>query len=504
VETFKSLHGEPETKGNIAQLCAIKYNPEKYMDMILCMNKDARAIPDNWESCANSNDLDVANIKTCYEGQEGIDLLKTNVPKAVEANARGSPTIFLNGNPYNSGRDTTAFLKAICAQLDGHPECINLPKCSADTDCIAEADKNGVCENPGEKDAKCTYTDPVAVAVKFLVDDNCVACQPEQVNDVTKNFFKGADFNEVKFESNEGQAMMEKYNIVYLPAYVFESEIENTLMWKTQPGLANSFIKNDDGSYRLNPEAVGSTWDPYQEVCDNEIDDNDDGKTDCEDEKCGGTMACMEKLEVPKVEMFVMSHCPFGTQFEKGAVPALKLLGDKIDYDMNFVYYAMHGKIELDEQLIQHCIQQEQKDIYLDYLECFLIDGNTDRCLSVVDIEKSDIQSCIDSTDEEFKITEQFNDKSTWLSGNYPLFDVSKDLNTKYNVGGSPSWVVNGVNIDSVGRDPASILKAICYGFDEKPAECDEVLPAVTYGSGFGPSDENVPAAPASTSGSCG
>ena len=33
---FKSLHGEPETKGNIVQLCAIKYNPTTYMDLVVC------------------------------------------------------------------------------------------------------------------------------------------------------------------------------------------------------------------------------------------------------------------------------------------------------------------------------------------------------------------------------------------------------------------------------------------------------------------------------------
>lgn len=36
-----------------------------------------------------------------------------------------------------------------------------------------------------------------------------------------------------------------------------------------------------------------------------------------------------EKSDKPKVELFVMSHCSYGTQIEKGIVPVAKLLRDK-------------------------------------------------------------------------------------------------------------------------------------------------------------------------------
>ena len=49
---FNSLHGENEVKGDIAQLCAAKYEPDKYLDMIVCQDENAGAIPGNWESCA--------------------------------------------------------------------------------------------------------------------------------------------------------------------------------------------------------------------------------------------------------------------------------------------------------------------------------------------------------------------------------------------------------------------------------------------------------------------
>ena len=36
-------------------------------------------------------------------------------------------------------------------------------------------------------------------------------------------------------------------------------------------------------------------------------------------------MECMGKLEKPIVEAFVMSHCPFGTQIEKGMLPVVSV-----------------------------------------------------------------------------------------------------------------------------------------------------------------------------------
>ncbi len=38
------------------------------------------------------------------------------------------------------------------------------------------------------------------------------------------------------------------------------------------------------------------------------------------------------KSDKPEVELFIMSHCPYGTQAEKGILSAVKTLGDEIDF----------------------------------------------------------------------------------------------------------------------------------------------------------------------------
>lgn len=191
------------------------------------------------------------------------------------------------------------------------------------------------------------------------------------------------------------------------------------------------------------------------------------------------------KQEKPEVELFVMTHCPFGTQIEKGFIPVVNLLGDKIDYEVKFVYYAMHGKKELDEQLLQYCIQKDQKEKFIPYLECFLDKGETETCLEKAAIDTDMSDNCIQEADEEFKVSEQFEDQSTWLSGRFPLFDVHKEENEEYGVRGSPNLVVNGASVSSA-RDAASLLNTICAGFENPPEECDEELSAAAPSPGFG------------------
>ncbi len=191
------------------------------------------------------------------------------------------------------------------------------------------------------------------------------------------------------------------------------------------------------------------------------------------------------KADKPEVELFVMSHCPYGTQVEKGILPVAELLGNKIDFSIKFVYYAMHGMTEIDEQLNQYCIQKEFKDKYIDYLNCFLGEGEGGKCLEETGIDTAALEACVEETDEELNITGKFEDKSTWLNGRFPLFDVDKELNNQYDVKGSPHLVINGDTVSS-SRDPASILAAVCASFNDAPEECDTQLSSASPSPGFG------------------
>ena len=188
----------------------------------------------------------------------------------------------------------------------------------------------------------------------------------------------------------------------------------------------------------------------------------------------------LEKRERPNVKLFVMSYCPFGLQMQKAILPVWKLLKDKVDFGVYFVDYIMHGKKEMEENLRQYCIQKQEPEKYFDYLECFIKDGNSENCLKEAKIDKNKLESCQNSTDKEFKISENFTETG------YPPFDVHKDLNKKYGVRGSPTLVINDKVVEITERSPEKIKEAICNAFLSPPKECEEKLPEEPFSPGFG------------------
>jgi len=207
------------------------------------------------------------------------------------------------------------------------------------------------------------------------------------------------------------------------------------------------------------------------------------------------------KSDKPRVDIFVMSYCPYGTQIEKGIIPVLRLLKDKIDAKIRFVNYAMHNKKEVDENIVQYCIQKDTPDKFYDYLECFLKEGKSKDCVQKTGIDADKLASCSDATDKEFKITESYNDKSTW-KGQFPSFAIDNADNEKYGVGGSPTLVVNGQTLSSA-RDSQSLLKAICSAFKTPPAECDKKLSSDSPSAGFGTAKTKSSTGSAPSGGGC-
>ena len=158
----------------------------------------------------------------------------------------------------------------------------------------------------------------------------------------------------------------------------------------------------------------------------------------------------------------------------------------------------MHGEKELKENTRQYCIQKEQNDKYLDYLKCFLDAGDYAGCLKKSSIDTNKLDKCMETTDSDFKITEGFNDKSTYIHGRYPRFKIYEDEVTKYGVQGSPTLVINGAKVNS-NRDSQSLAKLICSAFKNKPSECNNKFSSKKPSPGFG-----YKTSTSSTTASCG
>jgi len=158
------------------------------------------------------------------------------------------------------------------------------------------------------------------------------------------------------------------------------------------------------------------------------------------------------KADKPLVELFIMTHCPYGTQAEKGIIPAIEHFGDSIDAKIRFVHYFMHDPEETETPR-QVCIREEQPDKWIDYLTCFLEDGDAERCDAEVKINTAALETCISSG----KADQYYAEDSA--------------LSESYGVQGSPTLVVNG-NILSSSRSPAGFLDTICQTFNSIPELC--------------------------------
>jgi hypothetical protein len=195
------------------------------------------------------------------------------------------------------------------------------------------------------------------------------------------------------------------------------------------------------------------------------------------------------KSDKPEVELYVFTYCPYGTQAEKGIVPVLKLLGDKIDFKLRQVG-AMHDPrgcsgtacYESLEAKRQLCIEKEYPTKLLDYINEFALDAEIGNCrgddtcvtplidklYAELGISKAKVDACIE-TDSEL------------------LYSAELENSGAQGVSGSPTLIINGEKVQS-SRDSASYLETICSAFNTAPAECDEVLSSASPSPGFGAS----------------
>jgi len=194
----------------------------------------------------------------------------------------------------------------------------------------------------------------------------------------------------------------------------------------------------------------------------------------------------LPKADKPDVKLFVMSYCPYGLQMEKVYLPVYQLLKDKADFEIDFVDYIMHGKQEIDENLRQYCIQNQNKEEFAKYLDCFAKTGEVDSCLSQTSINQTELSECVASADDQFKITSQYDDKSTWVSGQYPKFDIHQDLNEKYSVQGSPTVIINDQEVSVAERSPEAFKNLVCQAFNNPPQECSQTLSTDVPAAGIG------------------
>ncbi|RKU32843.1 hypothetical protein C6499_02445 [Candidatus Poribacteria bacterium] len=123
------------------------------------------------------------------------------------------------------------------------------------------------------------------------------------------------------------------------------------------------------------------------------------------------------RMGKPRLELFVMSYCPFGVQAEEKVIPIVKKFGDKIDFKLQFIaqekeetsaqditpFTSLHGYPEVAENIRQLLIAQEYPDRYLDYIFCRgkKLDKSWEDCAQKLGIDVVKIQALFDTAEAE-------------------------------------------------------------------------------------------------------
>jgi len=188
------------------------------------------------------------------------------------------------------------------------------------------------------------------------------------------------------------------------------------------------------------------------------------------------------KSDKPKVEAYIFSYCPYGTQFEKALIPVYDLLKTKADINIVAIG-AMHGEFERVESLRQLCVEKLYgKDKLFKYLKSFDESSEIGAC--------SGTASCVDPLIAKIYTSlaiVKSNVDSCMTKDGPALYDAQVAKASAQNIGGSPTFVINGVQVQ-VDRTPQAIKEVVCGAFNTKPSECSKNLSTSAMSAGFGAS----------------
>ncbi len=188
----------------------------------------------------------------------------------------------------------------------------------------------------------------------------------------------------------------------------------------------------------------------------------------------------VSKSDKPIVEAFIFSYCPYGLQFEKALFPVYDLLKNKADFRIVAIG-AMHGEFERIESLRQISIEELYgKDKLFSYLKEFDLNNDIGSC-SGDDICLNKYLPNIYS-----KLGIDKSKVENYMKTNAPkLYDEQNARANELGVSGSPTFVINGVQVQ-VNRSPDAIKQAVCNAFNSLPEECSKTLSTSPANPGFG------------------
>lgn len=170
------------------------------------------------------------------------------------------------------------------------------------------------------------------------------------------------------------------------------------------------------------------------------------------------------------VEFYVMSQCPYGTQVEDAIKPVLDVMGDDVNFRLEFIasetngtFNSLHGLPEVLGDALQLCAQKLYPKDFMKMVVCMnqdasQIPNNFADCALENGLDADAIFNCFNSPEAPQLLSDSIN-KSDAVGAR-----------------GSPTMYING-KLYSGSRTPAAFQKAICDSWSKnKPEGCSVEL----------------------------
>jgi len=441
-------HGDAEVGAAEIQICVGLTDSERvWIDFMACEYEgDAwQRLPQGWTDCAKRAGVDLAAVTECVDSGRGREALGQAIAAAAGSGIEAAPTVILDGKLYLGGRDRRTFLARFC-YLAGRPE---------------------------TRPALCDDVDPPPRVRATLLGD--ARCDDELACDVTREVgFLGMliptlEVEELDFSTEPGRALYETIVAAggprHLPLLVLDGGLAGHPAALEQMG--EYLMKLGRERYVM---PLGEGWDPLAEICDNRADDDGDGKIDCDDDGCAGTLPCREE-QPGRIDLFMMSQCPFAAELIPSLDHFLTHFGrDRraVDLRLQFIGHldgdalqSMHGETEVAEDLRMVCAQKlyGAKYNFMEYVRCRAADYESDdweRCLAG-GMSATKIRGCAEGEQGRALLEQSFAEAAAM------------------GVRGSPTWIVsNRIEVDA--RSAAELKQVFCE--HNEAAACDrEIAP---------------------------
>ncbi|MFA6159644.1 MAG: hypothetical protein WC678_00950 [Parcubacteria group bacterium] len=182
------------------------------------------------------------------------------------------------------------------------------------------------------------------------------------------------------------------------------------------------------------------------------------------------------KTDKPKVDLFVMSFCPYGNKAEDTLQSVYNLLKNKVDFNFHYIVSSngdtinsLHGEKEVVQNEREACVLKYfGKDKWVSFVayvnkNC----GSDGACWEAgaksVGLNSTKIATCVKSEGAT-------------------LMKADEKISADAQASGSPTMLINGVSTKAVYKyaDSESYKQAICAAFNTAPAECAKTLSTST------------------------